>query len=175
MLINPGRRRRRHGRRRNPGFSFGGAAKDMTKALLPGAGAALFMGLVDAKLLGDKAIPVQIGAKLALAAGAGYLFRKKPAWAYASMGAILAGISYPMGLRLGGGVVAASKVTGVKELASLVAGDQYAMGLLGYQLNGMGVLTNGMAGVGDSNPAVAPDLEGGDDTDDGLAAAMRSP
>lgn len=174
MLINPGRRRHRRGRRRNPGFSFGSAARDLGKVLLPGAGAAFLMGLIDSKLLGDKALPVQIVAKLGLAAGAGYFLRKKPSAAYAAMGAIIAGASYPMGVRVGGGVVAAGKVTGVKELASLVAGDQYAMGLLLPQLQGMGVLTSEMSGMGavDTSP---PDLDGGGDTDDDVAAAMRMP
>lgn len=172
LLVNPRRRHHRR-RRRNPGgFNVGAIAKDVTKVLIPGALAAGAMGFIDAKFLGDKALPVQLLGKLAVAGAAGYFLRKRPSAAYAAMGAILGGITYPMGLRAGGGVVAAGKIAGMRELAALASTDQYAMGILTSNLQGMGVLAPDMAGMGEAPSA--PDLEGGDDSDDGLAEAMRA-
>lgn len=151
LMINP-RRRRHSRRRRNPGFSVGSIVKDVGKVLVPGALAAGAMGFIDAKFLGDKALLFQVLAKLGLAGAAGYFLRKKQSAAYAAMGAILGGVTYPMGLRAGGGVVAAGKIQGMRELAALASGDQHAMGLLAANLEGMGAVVE--EGMGDM-----PDLD----------------
>jgi hypothetical protein len=174
VLINP-RHRRHHRRRRNPGFSLMSAAKDMSKALLPGFVAGGVMGAVDAKFLGDKALPIQVVAKMALAAVAGAVLRKRPTMAYSAMGAILGATGYGFGVRLGGGVVAATKGTGMQQLAQMAQADQHAMGLLLRNMQGMGILVSGsgMNGVGTPSPGALPDLAG-DGTDDSLALAMRA-
>ncbi len=126
------------------------------KALVPGALGGAFMGFVDSKFLGDKALPIQVLGKLVMAAGAGMLLRKRPAAAYATMGAILGAAGYGFGVRAGGGVVAASTATGMKELAILAANDQRAMGLLQSNLQDMGALPSAPpVGSGD-----VPDMAG---------------
>ncbi len=168
VLING--KKRHHRRRRNPSFSIGATVREVTKALLPGFIGGGVMGFIDSKFLGDKALPIQVLGKLALAGAAGAILRKKPAMAYAAMGAVLGAQGYGFGVRFGGGVVAASKATGMQELAQMARNDQYAMGLLVQQMNGMGLLTQPQAGMGDANGM--PDLAG-NETDDALATAMR--
>jgi hypothetical protein len=147
VLINPRRKRRR-----NPGFSIGAGVKDMTRVLLPAAAGGLAMGFIDSKFLGDTSIIVRLGAKLALTVGAAMLLRKKPSAAYAAMGAILGSGTYDVGVRAAGGVIAASKAQGMKELAALAAEDGQSMGLLQREMQGMGLLLTGMEGLEEIQP-----------------------
>lgn len=138
--------------RRNPGFV--GAAKETLFAALPAVAAGAGIGFVDTKILAGRSIIIRVGAKLGAAAVAAMALRSRPKMAFATMGAILGTVGYEGGVRVGGGVIAASKTQGMKELAAMAAEDEQSLGLLQEEMKGMGLLTE-MSDMGDQ-----PELEG---------------
>lgn len=158
--VNP-RKRRRRSRRRNPGMGGGitGALKGSVRALIPAALGGAAIGFADAKLLADKSMIVRVGAKIGAAALAGVLLRKNPMAAHAAMGAMLGTLGYEGGVRAGGGVIATSKPAGMRELAALAAEDEEALGILEAEMQGMGLLEDGVGDDDDMDGMGAtPDL-----------------
>lgn len=153
VYVNPRKRRHRHRRhhRRNP--SVGGALKGILAALIPAAAGGFGAGLIDTKVTANMPTVARVGAKLAVAALGGALLRKNPVRAAAFMGAMVGTAAYEPGIRMGGGVVAVGRPQGMKELAAMAAEDEQSLGLLQTELQGMGLLEDGTAGMGDE-----PDL-----------------
>lgn len=146
---NPGRimRRRRRGgfrRRRNPGTGAGikGAVKSVFMVAVPALVAGGLANFIDAKIA-DKHILLRIGAKLAQAAGAAMLFRRRPVIAYAAMGAAIGSIGGEFGTRMGGGVVVGgTPIAKAQGVAALITEDRNTMavlvegmGRIGYQID----------------------------------------
>lgn len=160
---NPGRRHhrrrthhRRH-RRRNPG---GGGIVSIVKttiaSAIPAMAAGGAMAFVDSKLFKDKAMPVQVVGKLALAAGAGYLLRNRPRTAALVMGAVMGGVAYQLVAQANGGVVAPDQQDAGKKMAALVYANRRMASLVNQNgslrtqpsLSGMG------QGMGDGGTAL---------------------
>lgn len=141
---------RRHRRRRNPG---GGGMVSIVKSTIasaiPAIAAGGVMAILDAKLLGDKAMPVQVLGKLAAAAGVGYLLRNRPRTSALAMGAMLGGLGYQLAAKLNGGVVAASPKDAAKEISALIRQDPRAMASL-VRTDGSLNTTPSLSGMGSS-------------------------
>jgi len=145
------RRRHHHRRRRNPsGGSVVSIVKSTIAAAIPALIAGGAMAVVDNKVLGTKALPIQALAKLGVAAGVGYALRARPRTAALTMGAIIGGLAYQVAAQLQGGIVATSTTDAAKKMSALVRADGRAMnalvnadGSLRTQpsLNGMGAGT----------------------------------
>lgn len=139
---NPSHRRRR----RNPEGGVVSIIKQTVATAIPAVAAGGVMALVDNKLLGDKAMPVQVLGKLGLAAAVGYLLRSRPRTAAVSMGAILGGLGYQLAAQLNGGVVATDTRS---AMSALVRADPRAMAAL-VNRNGTLRTTPTLSGMGAS-------------------------
>lgn len=153
---NPGRRHhrrrnphRRH-RRRNPGgLSILSIVKSTISAAIPSLAGGAVMALVDVKVLGDKAMPIQVLAKLGLAGAAGYVLRGRPRTAALAMGAMMGSLGYQLASQAAGGVVAPSASAGAKQVAALIRQDPTAMQAL-VARNGTLMTTPQLSGMGQS-------------------------
>jgi len=127
-----GYRRRHHRRRRNPGMGggIGAMVKRTISNTVPAVIGGGVMAVIDNKLLSTFSPLVRTIGKLGVAAVAGRVLRKRPAAAYLTMGAMLGTIGYEWGTRFLGGVVAASKPQGMRQLAMLIREDPAAMSAL---------------------------------------------
>lgn len=152
-----GRRRMHHRRRRNPGMGGGikGALKTVFMAAIPALGGGFVANFIDAKFLADKNIVVRILAKLAQAGAAAMLFRNKPVIAYATMGAIIGSVGGDFGTRMAGGVVVgATPVAKAQGVAALITEDPRTMGVLVEGMRGMGYQIDSNVSLGD--PSALP-------------------
>lgn len=144
---------RRHRRRRNPGGGMVSIVKSTIASAIPAIAAGGVMAILDAKLLGDKAMPVQVLGKLAAAAGVGYLLRNRPRTSALAMGAMLGGLGYQLAAKLNGGVVAASPKDAAKEISALIRQDPRAMASL-VRTDGSLNTTPSLSGMGEGGTAL---------------------
>lgn len=140
---------------RNPGGpGIKSALRGVFMVGVPALAAGAVASFIDAKWLSDKNIVIRILAKVAQAAAAGMLFRRRPVIAYASMGAIIGSVGGDFGTRLAGGaVVGATPIAKAQGVAALITEPVT-----------MGVLVEGMRGMGyqiDNNVSLGGDLPGG--------------
>lgn len=148
-----------HRRRRNPGgpsSGIKGALRGVFMTAIPAVVAGGVANFIDAKFLSDKNIVIRILAKLAQAAAAGALFRRKPVIAYATMGAVMGSIGGDFGTRLAGGaVVGAAPAAKAAGVAALITEDPRTMGVLVEGMRGMGYALDSNVSLGDGG-ALAP-------------------
>lgn len=141
---------RRHRRRRNPG---GGGMVSIVKSTIasaiPAIAAGGVMAFLDAKLLGDKAMPVQVLGKLAAAGAVGYLLRNRPRTSALAMGAMLGGLGYQLAAQLNGGVIATNPKDAAKQISALIRQDPRAMSAL-VNTDGSLRTTPSLSGMGTS-------------------------
>ncbi len=150
---NPHRRYRRH---RNPGGGVVSMVKTTIAAAIPAMLAGAGMAFADAKVFGDKAMPVQVVGKLGLAVGLGYALRNRPRMACLVQGSILGNLAYQLVAQQAGGVVAPTKQDAAKKMAALVYADRRMAALVNTNgtlrtqpsLSGMG------QGMGDGGTAL---------------------
>jgi len=167
VISNP---RRRRGRRRNPGGirlrnpggSMMSAGKEALGAMIPATVGAAAFSFAETKWLRGLNPVVRIGARLAGAAGSAMLLRKRPAMAYATMGAIIGGFGTEIGVRAAGGVVAAGGKQGMREIAAIASDDPEQLSALYDEMQGMGLLSQ----TGDDMPSLGDFAEVGAAGDD---------
>lgn len=127
-----------------------GAVRQVFMAGVPALAGGFAANFIDTKWLSTQNPLVRIGAKVAEAAIAAVLFRKKPVIAYATMGAILGSIGGDYGTQFAGGVVVgsapAAKAAGV---AALITEDPRTMGVLVEGMRGMGYSIDNNVSLGD--------------------------
>ncbi len=148
------RSRRRHSRRRNPGMGGGvkGALKSVFMTAIPALGGGFVANFIDAKFLADKNIVIRILAKVAQAALAGVMFRSRPVIAYATMGSIIGSVGGDFGTRMAGGVVVgATPIAKAQGVAALITEDPRTMGVLVEGMRGMGYQIDSNVSLGDNN------------------------
>lgn len=138
--------------RTNPGIMA--TAKETLWSAIPAGVAGVGMGFLDTKILAGRSAIIRVGAKIGASVVAGLLLRKRPKMAFAAMGACLGTLGYEGGVRLGGGVIATSRVQGIKELAAMAGEDEEALGLLQEEMKGMGLLTE----TGADEPDLGDDM-----------------
>ncbi len=169
IMVNPRRRRRHHARRphsrrrmhhrrrRNPGMGGGikGAVRQVFMTAIPALGGGFVANFIDAKFLADKNIVIRILAKLAQATLAGVLFRSRPVVAYATMGAVIGSVGGDFGTRMAGGVVVgATPIAKAQGVAALITEDPRTMGVLVEGMRGMGFHIDSNVSLGD--PSALP-------------------
>jgi len=148
-------------RRRNP-ISYSnplGGIGPLVGMAVPAVSAGFVASFVDAQFLSSMNPIIRYGARVALAVGAGMALKKRPAMATAAMAGILGSMGGELGTRMGGGLVAASKKAGMKELAAMAADDGDLALLMKEELSGYGLgLIASESSMGDDG-----DLSGDED------------